>query len=170
MKIKLTTLRDLAFAKAIMRAREREHVTLYWRVGPVREQSHVTPAGHRGLPVMRMLNPDRQENPFMFTLTDSQQTVVAVDPRDKRNNAAQVENVRFAVSDPNVLSVEADPSNPLSATVKALGPLGTAQVQVTADSRLGDEVNDISGILDVEVVAGEAVSLGVTAGPATEQP
>jgi len=49
------------------------------------------------------------------------------------------------------------------------GVVGTAQVNVVADSRIGEEVNEIAEVLDVQVLPAEAVSLGISAGAPEEQ-
>ena len=105
----------------------------------------------------------------MVVVTSSQQFVVSVAPVDKRGNTAEVETVQFSSSNPSVLTVEQDASDPLKATVKAVGPLGTGQINVTADAKIGDEVGEISGVLDVEVKAGEAVSLTLNTEAPSEQ-
>jgi hypothetical protein len=42
--------------------------------------------------------------------------------------------------------------------------IGVAQVQVTVDADLGPGVRTLTALLDIEVVAAEAISLGVIAG------
>ena len=43
------------------------------------------------------------------------------------------------------------------------------QISVSADADLGDGVRTLTGFLDLEIVSGEAVSLGVIAGAPREQ-
>jgi hypothetical protein len=52
----------------------------------------------------------------------------------------------------------------LSAQIDAVGPLGNFQVTVTVDADLGEGVKPLIGILDVEVVASEAVVVNFQAG------
>jgi len=43
--------------------------------------------------------------------------------------------------------------------------LGTAQINVTADADLGSGVTTINGVLDVQVVAGQAVGFTIQTSP-----
>ena len=52
----------------------------------------------------------------------------------------------------------------MSATVTAVGPLGIGQVLLKADADLGEGVKEITGLLDVEVIASEATVAIVAAG------
>ena len=74
----------------------------------------------------------------------------------------------WSVSDPAILSVTPSVDG-LSATVKAIGPLGSCQVSNTADADLGEGTKPIIGTLDVNVVAGEAVAAVIEAGAPSEQ-
>ncbi len=66
-----------------------------------------------------------------------------------------------------MLKVEAADDG-LSAVVSALGPVGSAQVTVRADARMGAEVREIVGTLDVSLVAAEAATLRLVPGVPTE--
>jgi hypothetical protein len=59
----------------------------------------------------------------------------------------------------------------MSAVAIAIGPVTASPVQinVTCDTRSGEEIKEIVGVLEVSVVAGEAVSIGITAGTPEEQ-
>lgn len=88
-----------------------------------------------------------------------------IQPVDNFGNAARVDGVPvWGVSDENILEV-VPAADGLSADVLAKGAIGTAQVTVSADADLGDGVRELTGLLDVEVLAGEAVSLTIAAGP-----
>lgn len=96
-------------------------------------------------------------------LTDSQQVNVAVSGgADKKGNPANLPTgvPAWTVSDPTILAV-APSADGLSASVAAVGPLGTAQVQVA--------IGGLTGVLSVQVTAGSATSVLVTAGTPTEQ-
>lgn len=97
-------------------------------------------------------------------LQDAQKVKLTIAPVDAAGNPATVEGVPVWVSsDESVLSVVAD-ADGMSAYAIAVGPLGDAQVAVTADADLGPGVVTLTGTLDVTVVAGQAVSLAVAAG------
>lgn len=101
-------------------------------------------------------------------LTDSQEVDLGVEYLDKKGNTAKVDgDPRWASSDESKLVVSM--VNGSEATIKAVGPLGAAQISVTADADLGDGVKEIIGVFDIEVVAGEAVSANVSANTPREQ-
>jgi hypothetical protein len=104
-----------------------------------------------------------------LTLTAVQQVGVSVSAVDAKGNPAQVEDVVFSSSDEAVLLVKPDTSDPHKATAVAVA-VGTAQVKVQADADIGEGVTNLTGLLDIEVVAAEAVSLGMTAGTPEDQP
>jgi hypothetical protein len=107
---------------------------------------------------------------LMFTLQDDQGVKVTVNPVDVKGNIAPVEASTFSVSDDTILTVIPDPADPLSATITAVGKLGTCQVKWTADPVIGAGVGVITALADVEVVAGQAVSANITMGTPFQQP
>lgn len=103
-------------------------------------------------------------------ITDSQQFSASITVTDKKGNPATVDGVPvWASSDVSILTVEAA-ADGMSAVSKAVGPLGTAQVSVTVDADMGSGITPVIGTQDVEVVAGSAVAVGITAGAPEEQP
>jgi hypothetical protein len=101
-------------------------------------------------------------------LTDTQEVDLAIKPIDKKGQAAQVDGVPVWVSsDPSVIEIT-PAADGLSCLAKA-GNIGSAQVSVSADADLGEGVVTITGVLDFNVVAGQAVSLSVIAGVPREQ-
>ena len=102
-------------------------------------------------------------------LTDSQQATLTIQPVDKAGNAAAVEDVAWTTSDDTVLTVTPSEDG-LTAVVAITGKLGVAQVNVTADAQIGEGAVEITGVLDVEVKAGQAVALSIAAGAPEEKP
>jgi hypothetical protein len=102
-------------------------------------------------------------------LTDSQQAKLTIEPVDKAGNPAPVEGVVWTTSDATILTVAAA-ADGLSAVVASTGKLGTVQVNVTGDAQIGVGDTEIAGVLDVEVKAGQAVSLNIAAGAPEEKP
>lgn len=103
-----------------------------------------------------------------LVITASQQFRVDIEPVDKAGNPSTLAHVPvWSVSDPAILAVE-PAADGMSAVVSATGKLGTAQVSVTAGGNPTSEANTITGTVDVQVVAGKAVSLCLTLGTATE--
>lgn len=102
-------------------------------------------------------------------LTDTQKVSCTLDPRNAKGNPAPLDGTpQWASSNPAVATVE-PAADGLSAVVTAVAP-GTTQISVTADADLDEgETREISGTLDIDVKAGEAVTLGITAGTPEEQ-
>lgn len=111
----------------------------------------------------------RGDDHMAITITDNQKFKVSIQPVDAKGNPARVDGVPFwAVGDMSILAnVTADDG--MSAEIFALGPLGTTQVTVTADADLGEGIKEITGILDVTVIGGEAVALTISTGVPEEQ-
>jgi len=103
-------------------------------------------------------------------LKDTEQVVLSVVPVDAKGNAAPVDGTpAWDSSDPTV-AIVTPAADGLSATVAAAGPLGKAQISVTADADLGEGIESIVGTLEIEVVAGKAVSLSIKTGTPEEIP
>lgn len=100
--------------------------------------------------------------PMAITITASQFFTVSVTAVDARGNPATLDGVpTWASSDEAILTITANPDG--SARVAAVGQPGNAQVTVSADADLGEGVRTLSGLLDVSIVAGEAVALTIAA-------
>ena len=98
-------------------------------------------------------------------LTDEQKVGISIDPRTAAGNPAKIDGApAWAVSDPAILSIAPDPDDAKKAVVIAAGPIGTAQVSVSVDADLGPGVRTLTGTLDIEVQAAEAVNVGIVAG------
>ena len=105
-----------------------------------------------------------------MVLKDTEQVVLSVVPVDAKGNTAPVDGApAWGSSDPAVATVT-PAADGLSATVAAVGPLGKTQISVTADADLGEGIESIVGTLEIEVVAGEAVSLSIKTGTPEEIP
>ena|SRR5215475_3795122 len=109
-----------------------------------------------------------------ITITDSQQFVLAAQGVDKKGKPTELDGaVAFISSDPNLLV--ATPIDNLSATI-TVGPLTgvtlpvTAQITAEGDADLGAGVVPVLGVLDVTIVAGQAVNISLTPGTPTETP
>lgn len=53
--------------------------------------------------------------------------------------------------------------------IAAVGPIGVGQISVRGDADLGEGVRHIAGMLDIEVIAGEAVALVIETEAPEEQ-
>lgn len=103
-------------------------------------------------------------------LPDTHQFPITIAIVDAKGNPAEVEGVPVWASTDESVAVVQPASDGKSAVVAAVGPLGTAQITVTADADLGDGVSNIAGLLDVTVIASAAVGITVQAGPTEPQP
>lgn len=105
----------------------------------------------------------------MLVLKDNQKSALAVQFLSLRNNPAPVDGVpAWAVSDGALLSLSVA-ADGMSAVVSAVGPIGAGQVSVNADADLGAGVVPVVGILDVQVVGGDAAVVQISSGPAENQ-
>jgi hypothetical protein len=107
-----------------------------------------------------------------FQLTDSQQVDVTFQAVDKKGNPAPIDPNSppvWATDNPNILALSPTPDGK-TCTVKAVGVLGTAKVQLTVDADPSANVSNIIGILDVNVIGGSAVMVNLVPGTPTEQP
>lgn len=106
--------------------------------------------------------------PMAITITATQFFTVSVSAVDARGNPAPLDGLpSWASSDAALLTVDPNPDG--TARVAAVGALGNAQVTVSADADLGEGVRTLTGLLDVTVVAGEAVALTVATSIPQEQ-
>lgn len=106
---------------------------------------------------------------MVLKLTDSQQCKLAIKPTDKAGNVAPIDGAPdWRSSNSEVVTVTPS-ADGLSADVVTTGALGTATVSVSADADLGEGTKQISGSIDIEVGAGEAVTVEVTAGTPEEK-
>lgn len=98
-------------------------------------------------------------------LTDEQKVSLAVSFKTAAGNPAVVDGVPvWATSDPAIVSLVVA-ADGMSAVATTVGPLGTAQVSVTADADLDvDETREVTATIDIEVRAAEATTVGITAG------
>lgn len=100
-----------------------------------------------------------------FILADTKKVPVSVAFIDAAGNPARVDGVPvWSSSDPSVVTIDGVSEDGMSAFAVAVGPLGTAQVSVAADADLGEGIRALTGVLDIEVQASEAVSANVAAG------
>lgn len=101
---------------------------------------------------------------MLVTLPIDRVVTLFFTPEDKAHNPAPVDGVPFwSLSEPNLIEVF-PAEDGLSAEARPVGKLGTAQVVVTADARLGPDIKNIIGIYEINIVGGEAVSLNLSVG------
>jgi len=102
-------------------------------------------------------------------ITVTQKFAAAIAPVDKFNNPATIDGKPvWEAADPTIVSLVPSVDG-LSVDVVAVGKVGTSQVSVTVDADLGAGVATIVETFQVDVIAGQAVSLGIVIGEAVEQ-
>lgn len=105
-----------------------------------------------------------------FQMTASQQVALSVKFTDSKGNPASVDGVpQWLIDNPNVVALQPAPDG-LSCTAVAMGPLGTVTVSMRADADLGAGSEEIIGTFDMQIVAGQATLVQITAGAPVEQP
>jgi hypothetical protein len=107
---------------------------------------------------------------LMVTMRFDEEFDVSVDPRDRASNKTTVDGTPvYTVSDATMLVLAPRADGLPGMTVRGVGALGTAQVNVTADADLGEGTQEIADFIDVELHAGKATTLGATAEPLRDQ-
>ena len=111
----------------------------------------------------------RSRSYMALVLPADHKVVASIEPIDANGNHASIDGVpAWSSSSDAVASVtphEDDGSGIYSADIVPGTALGTCQINVTADADLGSGVTTISGVLDVQVVGGEAVGFKITTNP-----
>jgi hypothetical protein len=102
----------------------------------------------------------------MLILPDDKKVGLSIQPVDAKGNPAQLQgDPKWSVADETIATVTPVAGQSLRADLTPGTKLGTTQVNVSGDADLGEGVTTIAGTLDVQVVAGQAVSLQISAGP-----
>lgn len=89
-----------------------------------------------------------------FQCGDHQEFDLAISEVDAAGNPVTTSGVTFSSSDESVLTIVQDQDDDSKAVVSAVGALGTATISVTA--------GELSGSLDVEVIAEAATGINLT--------
>ena len=109
------------------------------------------------------------KNITMLVLPNDQKVVATVEPVDAKGNPASIDGIpAWSSSSTSIATVNplpADGSGKFSAEVIPASQLGTCQINVTADADLGSGIQQISGVLDLQVVGGQAVGFTITTSP-----
>lgn len=108
-----------------------------------------------------------------LVLTATQDCILSLGATtDKKGNPAPIDESTppvWSSTNTDLLTV-APSGDGKTATVSAVGPIGTAQAQVSVDLQVGDGVVPGIGVLDVEITAGLAATVNIVPGTPTEQP
>lgn len=103
----------------------------------------------------------------MFVLTDSQEVTMNVTGQSAAGNEAPLENVEVTSSAPNIVAVSGSAESGF--ILSSQGQVGTAQIFIRADARIGEGERVLTGSEEIQVVSGEAVLLRPVFGSPTEK-
>jgi hypothetical protein len=102
------------------------------------------------------------ENHMAYTLVDQYQIQVKIAYFDENQNPAVVDGATtWTTADAAISNVVVDANDSTLATISGLS-IGQTQITTSADADLGAGVVNILGTLDVNVVAGQAVSATIS--------
>lgn len=102
----------------------------------------------------------------MLALANDHKVTASIQPVDAQGNPAVIDGLAsWTSSAPAIATIENVSPDSLRADIVPATQLGSCQVNVTADADLGSGVTSITGVLDVTVVAGEAVGFVITTSP-----
>jgi len=124
---------------------------------------------------------EQKEESIMATMmTEGQRVLLTAEFKTAKGNTAAIQNPVWSPSDNTVMTLaevteqeRTDRNIALDAEARwavAVGPVGTAQVQLVVDADLGDGVREITGLHDIEVKAAEATQVLIAAGAPEDQP
>lgn len=102
-------------------------------------------------------------------LTATQKCTVALKISDAAGNPAKVDGAPTWVSNNSDVITVTPAEDGMSAELITTGALGELSVTVTADADTGEGMKPIIGVLDVEVVPGEARVVELVPGTPTEK-
>ena len=105
----------------------------------------------------------------MLVLTADQKVVLTASYQDRYGNPAPIDGQpTWETSADGIVTI--DPSEDgLSAEIVTVGQIGTVQVRASADAAPGSETKLIIGVLDIQVVGGEARVVTLSAGTASSK-
>lgn len=141
---------DVSFFEFLLWKENQKRITTEWAVGPSRETIQ------------------KEYIKMSLIMTVTQECQLSVTFKDAKGNVAAVESGVWSSSNPDIIKVVPGVTDPTKCLVVAVGSIGTGQVNVTADARFGPDVKEIIGVLDVEIVGGEATVVEISAGTPTE--
>jgi hypothetical protein len=141
---------DSLFFEYLLWKEHQKQITVEWKIGPAREVQS-------------------KEFTMSLIMTVTQECLLTVAFKDAKGNPAKVESGEWSSSNPDIIKVFPDTADLTKCIVAPVGPTGTGQVNVKADARFGPEVKEVIGVLDVEIVGGEATVVEISAGVPQEQ-
>jgi len=105
-----------------------------------------------------------------LSMTVTQQVGLSVTFTDSKGNPASVDGVPTWLCDNTDVLALIPAGDGRSCLAQAVGAVGTSTISMTADADMGSGVEPIIGTLEVQVTAGKATQVVITAGTPVEQP
>jgi len=106
------------------------------------------------------------KNVMSLVLANDHKATASIQPVDAKGNPATIDGLAaWSSSSTDIVTVTNVSADSLSADIVPGTALGSAQINVTADADLGSGVTTINGVLDVQVVAGQAVGFTIQTSP-----
>ena len=103
------------------------------------------------------------KNIMSLILQNDHKVTASITPVDAKGNPATIDGLaNWTSSASDIVAIQNVSADSLSAEIVPGTALGTAQINVTADADLGSGVTTINGVLDVQVVAGQAVGFTIS--------
>jgi hypothetical protein len=102
----------------------------------------------------------------MIRLTDTQKVQMSIAAISAAGNPAPIEDVAVTSSDETVIIVSQSQSGYI---LSSTGKVGTSQIVVTADAKIGEGIETLTGQETIEVIAGQAIQLELTFGEPTSR-
>ena len=107
------------------------------------------------------------KNVTMLVLPNDHKVTASIQPVDAKGNPATIDGLAsWSSSDPSIAGIANVSADSLSADIVPGQNLGSCQINVQADADLGSGVTTITGVLDVQVVSGQAVGFTINTSPA----
>lgn len=105
----------------------------------------------------------------MLVLTADQKVVLTASYQDRYGNPAPIDGQPTWETSADGIVTVTPSEDGLSAEVVTVGQIGTVQVRASADAVPGAETKLIIGVLDIQVVGGEARVVTLQAGTASSK-
>lgn len=95
-------------------------------------------------------------------LTPGLELTATVHPKTKSGADAQVQNPAWSIDSNAVGELIPDSGNPLSASIELNGGVGSMQVRCDMDADLGDGIENLVAIGQIDVLPGKAIVAEMT--------
>jgi len=154
----------------LIRRPQHHRARIIWTIGPVTETSLMTGGMIPQTTLLALEQPQIHKEPMManntLVMNDLQSAVLSIGSADARGNVSALPTGDvpvWTVTDATIIAVAVN-ADGMTATVSAVGPLGTATANVVATLADGSQA---TGGLDVTITASNATVISITAAAPT---